>query len=172
MYDPTVYENLKVAFENTLYDLDNLDGIIHISHRMDRMEMSVMSREFAIQFVLAEHREISAEIALEASLQDLAAEILELPGENPACTLRLRFVMEMENVETQCDQIAQLLPQIWESSVTPTQTLSYVYGQERMLFTNTIEVRFQRKINEDQMEDVPEVVDHVIRTLIGLKDLQ
>lgn len=93
MYDPTVYDNLKVAFENTLYDLDNLDGTIQMVNRLDRMEMSVMSREFVIQFVLAEYTDITAEISLEASLQDLAAEILEVPGEEPGCTLRLRFYM-------------------------------------------------------------------------------
>ncbi len=171
MYDPTVYENLKVAFENTLYDLDNLDGVIQITNRMDRMEMSVMSREFAIQFALADHNEITAEIALEASLKDLAAEILELPGENPACTLRLRFYMQIENVETQCGQIDQILQQIWKPSTTQTQTLSYVYGQERAIYTDTIELKFQRKINEDQMEDIPEIVEYVIQTLTGLKDL-
>lgn len=171
MYDPTIYENLKVAFENTLYDLDNLDNVIQITHRMDQMEMSVMSRKFAIQFVLAEHTEVTAEISLEASLQDLAAEILELPGEAPGCTLRLRFYMQIENVERQCGQIDHILQQIWKSPTTPTQTLSYVYGEESTVYMNTIEVRFQRKINEDQMEDIPEVVDHVIQTLSGLCDL-
>ncbi|MNC74438.1 hypothetical protein D3C75_1257940 [compost metagenome] len=29
MFDPTIYDNLKVAFENYLYDLDNLDENIH-----------------------------------------------------------------------------------------------------------------------------------------------
>lgn len=171
MYDPTVYDNLKVAFENTLYDLDNLDGTIQMVNRLDRMEMSVMSREFVIQFVLAEHTDITAEISLEASLQDLAAEILELPGEEPGCTLRLRFYMPIDNVETQCVQIDQVLLEIWKSPTTPTQTLSYVYGQDLTGYMNTIEVRFERKINEDQMEDIPEVVDHVIQTLLHLKNI-
>ncbi|WP_438349385.1 hypothetical protein ACP8HI_01450 [Paenibacillus sp. FA6] len=171
MFDPTVYDNLKVAFENYLYDLDNLEGIILIINRMDRMEMSVMSREFALQFVLPEHRNVTAEISLEASLKDLAAEILELPGETPACTLRLRFYMQIMNVETQCRQIDDILRYIWKSSTTPTQTLSYVYGQEDSLYMNTIEVRFERRISEDQMEDIPELIDHVIQTLTDLNDI-
>lgn len=171
MFDPTVYENLKVAFENYLYDLDNLDGIILISNRMDRMEMAMMSREFSLQFVLPEHRGVTAEISLEASIKDLAAEILELPNEVPACTLRLRFYMQIMNVETQCKQIDDILRYIWKSSITPTQTLSYVYGLEDSNYMNTIEVRFERRITEDQMEDIPELVEHMIQTLTDLKDI-
>ena len=52
MFDPTVYDNLKVAFENYLYDLDNLDESIHITHRKDQLEMASMSREFILQFSL------------------------------------------------------------------------------------------------------------------------
>lgn len=168
MFDPTVYDNLKVTFENYLYDLDNLDGIILITNRMDRMEMAVMSREFSLQFVLPEGSNVTAEIMLEASLQDLAAEILELSGEIPACTLRLRFYMQIMNVETQCRQIDDILRYIWKSSITPTQTLSYVYGVEDSNYMNTIEVRFERKITEDQIEDIPELVDHMIQTLTSL----
>ncbi|KHF34038.1 hypothetical protein CM49_03708 [Paenibacillus sp. P1XP2] len=78
MFDPTIFENLKVALENQLYDLDNIDGLIRIIGRDDRLEMSVMSREFAIRFELAGRPEVFAEIRLEASLADLSAEILEI----------------------------------------------------------------------------------------------
>ncbi|MEI0739291.1 hypothetical protein VQ056_26320 [Paenibacillus sp. JTLBN-2024] len=58
MFDPTIFENLKVALENQLYDLDNIDGLIRIIGRDDRLEMSVMSREFAIRFELAGRPEV------------------------------------------------------------------------------------------------------------------
>ena len=35
MYDPTVFENLKVAFENLLYDMDNIERKINITNRTD-----------------------------------------------------------------------------------------------------------------------------------------
>ncbi|MNO88766.1 hypothetical protein D3C76_802310 [compost metagenome] len=172
MFDPTIYENLKVAFENQLYDLDNLDGIILITNRMDRLEMSVMSREFSLQFVLTDYPDVTAEISLEASLKDLAAEILEQPGETPACTLRLRFYMQLTNVDTQCRQIDDIIRNIWKSETTSTQTISYVYGRETPSYMNTIEVRFVRRISEDHMGDIPGVIDHVIQTLRDLRDLQ
>jgi hypothetical protein len=171
MFDPTVFENLKVAFENQVYDLDNLTGQIHIANRIDRLEMSIMSREFAIQFTLVGHKEITAEIRLEASLKELAAEILEVPGEPLGCTLLLRFYIQIENVATQCKQIQDILQDIWKPESPPTQTLSFVYGEEQPKYLDTIEMKFNRKINEDQMGDIPGLIDHVLQTLTELSTI-
>jgi hypothetical protein len=168
MFDPTVFDNLKVAFENQLYDLDNISGQIHITHRTDRLEMSVMSREFSLQFKLTDRQKISVEIRLEASLKDLAAEILELSGETPACALRLFFYMPIENVSTQCKQTEDILHDIWQPELAPIQTLSFVYGQEPVIYMNSIELSFHRKINEEQMGDIPMIIDHALRTLTEL----
>ena len=35
MFDPTIFENLKVGIENAVYDLDNLDEIIRVTDRKD-----------------------------------------------------------------------------------------------------------------------------------------
>lgn len=171
MFDPTVFENLKVAIENQIYDLDNLDEIIHITNRIDRIDMSVMSREFALCFHRVGMEDVSAEFRLDASLQDLAAEILEYPGEDPACTLRLCFNMPIHDVDSECPQIDDILQRIWEPSVKPTQTISFVYGQEPMHYLNKIELRFHRKINENQMEDIPNLIEHALHTLTELNRL-
>lgn len=171
MFDPTVFENLKVAFENYVYDLDNLDKQIVITNRIDRMELSTMSRVFALQFSRKDHEEIVAEIRLESSVKDLANEILELPGEVPACVLRIFFYMPITNVSTQCRQIEDILQDIWKPELKPIQSLSYVYGEENTMHTNTIELRFNRKINEDQMDDIPELIGHVLQTLDELQHM-
>ncbi len=97
MFDPTVFDNLKVAFENQLYDLDNLDKEITIVSRHDRMDLASMSREFRLGFTLQANANVTAEICLEASLRDLADEILEEPEKYPGCTLRLFFYMTVED---------------------------------------------------------------------------
>lgn len=171
MFDPTIFENLKVAFENEIYDLDNLDARIHITNRIDRMEMSVLSREFAIQFALVNLSEVTAEIRLDASLKDLASEILELPGETPGCSLRVRFYMPMKDISEQCKQIEVILQQIWSSELPATQTLSFVYSQEGIRYRNTIELKFKRRISEDQMEDIPNLVEHILQSLTELNKL-
>ncbi|MDR0268176.1 hypothetical protein [Paenibacillus sp.] len=168
MFDPTMFDNLKVAFENQLYDLDNLDGAIRITGRTDRLEMSVMSREFAIRFELTGVPEVYAEIRLEASLADLAAEIMELKGESPGCELRICFGMDGIREETDCGNIERILEKIWPE-IPFVQTLSRIYGQVSDGFRNEAELRFQRKIGEEQMEDIPEIIEHVQRTLEELK---
>lgn len=174
MFDPTVFENLKVAFENHLYDLDNLDERILITGRTDRMEMSVLSREFALEFRLTgEHAEkgVKAQLHLTASIQDLASEILETPDAVPGCTLRLRFELLVHDVTSQCGQIEQALKKLWPDQRI-TQSLSYVYGAtEAGKYTNVIELVFDRKINEEQMQDIPELAEHIILTIQELSKL-
>lgn len=84
MFDPTIYDNLKVAFENYLYDLDNLDESIHITHRRDQLELASMSREFTLRFCLRNHTAVTAEVVLRSSLQAIAAEILRPQAPIPA----------------------------------------------------------------------------------------
>ncbi|WP_139992471.1 hypothetical protein [Paenibacillus paridis] len=171
MFDPTVFENLKVAFENRLYDLDTLDRKIDITNRIDRLDMAVMSREFTLQFKLTERPEAFAEIQLTASLKELAAEILELKGEEPACTLRLRFHMQVRNMDEQCREVEQIMQRIWEPELAPTQTISYLFGAEVPIYTNVIELNFNRKISEEQMDDIRDLVKHMLQTLKKLGEL-
>ncbi|WP_028610258.1 hypothetical protein [Paenibacillus harenae] len=168
MFDPTVFENLKVAIENQLYDLDNLDRKVDITNRKDLLDMAVMSREFALQFTLAAHKAVTAELRLGASLKELAAEILEQEGAVPACTLRLCFYMRVERPEEKCGHIDRLVQQIWKPEKAPKQTISYVFGEEPVVYSNRIGLDFSRKINEEQMHDIPELIDHMLLTLTEL----
>ncbi|MEK3936593.1 hypothetical protein MKY41_14845 [Sporosarcina sp. FSL W7-1349] len=165
MYDPTIFENLKVAFENHVYDLDNLERKITITNRVDRMDFAILAREFAIQFTLIDSQEVTAEIGLQASLQDLAGEILEVPGENIGCSLSLGFTKHVDDPASQCKQIEQALHAIWENEIQVTQTLSHVYPPEAPGYLNTIEVKFNLKINEEHMGEIADFLHHVLRTV-------
>jgi len=171
MYDPTIYDNLKVAFENHVYDLDNLDHKINISNRVDRMDFSILKKDFAIQFKLVDRADVTAEIVLEASLEDLAAEILEESGKIPGCSLLLRFYKHIQNVPKQCDEIEQALKGIWESDIQLTQTLSFVYKQEASSYLDIIEVAIKPKINEENMDEIADFLDHVLETLKVLNEI-
>lgn len=165
MYHPTVFENLKVAFENYVYDLDNINHEITIINRMDRMDYAVMARDFAVEFTLINQPNVTAEIVLEASLEELAAEILEKPGASPGCTLVVRYYKRVHHVTKQCKVIDQVLHDIWKRDLQITQTLSSVYEQEVSGYLNVIEVGFNHKINEEHMGDIAEFVDYVLETL-------
>ena len=172
MFDPTIFENLKVAIENQVYDLDNLENKIKITNRIDRMDLSIMKRDFAIQFTLNDKQDVTAEIVLDASLEELAAEILEQTGKNPGCAMYLRFYKKVQNVTNQCKEIEQVLNEIWEPDIPLTQTLSFVYGQDLSPgYLNIIEVAFDHKINEDHMGIISDFLEHIIATLALLNDI-
>lgn len=172
MYDPTIFENLKVAIENQVYDLDNIDEEIDVSNRTDSLDMATMSRQFTLQFSLKDQPEINGEIALEASLRDLAAEILEVSGEEPGCMIKLRFYLVVEDVAIECKKIQEIVQNIWEQEPLPTQTLSFVYNEEKKVYKDIIEVTFNHKINESHMDDIPELVEHVLQTLDELDEIK
>lgn len=171
MYDPTIFENLKVAFENHVYDLDNVERKIAITNRMDRMDFSILARDFAIQFKLVGQQDVTAEIGLQASLNDLAGEILEVPGENPGCAMCLRFTKRIEDVNSQCQQIETVLNAIWKDDIELSQTLSFDYEQENSNYLDRIELKFKRKINEEHMGDIPDFLYHVLESLKVLNQL-
>ena len=171
MFDPTIFENLKVALENIVYDLDNLDQRVLVTGRTDIQDMAVMSRKFTLRFELVPATGVAAEICLEAYLKDLAAEILELPGENPGCSLSLRFYMNLHGGPSVCERIQKVMDIIWEPEVPPVQTLSYVHGESSNRLSNRIELKFPRKINEHNMTELPSLTLHIIRTLEELSAL-
>lgn len=171
MYDPTEFDNLKVAFENHLYDLDNLDRKITIVNRIDQMDFAVLARKFAIQFELRGQRDLSAEIILEASLQELADEILEAPDGNPGCLVALRITKPINTIDDQCREVKEAVLAIWEEDVRLKQTVSCVYGQELKGYLDVIDVRFKQKINEENMGELEEFVDHVLVTLQVLSEI-
>nr|WP_154896102.1 hypothetical protein [Paenibacillus xylanexedens] len=170
MFDPTVYDNLKVGFENYLYDLDNLDEIIHISNRKDILEMASMSREFVLQFVLREHSEVKAEIILRSSLEALAAEILESPGSQPGCRLELRFSQEIPEPDRLCPAIRSIIQVSWPDQRL-VQDIQFVYGEEPIRYNVSSHVYFDRNVNEDQMGDIPELCEHLVNVLKKLVQL-
>ncbi|MCM3630657.1 hypothetical protein M3194_25320 [Paenibacillus glycanilyticus] len=177
LFDPTIFDNLKIALENQLYDLDNLDERVRIVNRVDRLDMAVMSREFALQFILAggeRSKRIIGEIRLDTSLRDLAAELLELQeGDPPGCSLRLLFHLKVTDADAHCPRIEAALRGQWGAELSLTQTLCFVYGGERGSgnYKNTVELRFNRRIDEEQMNDLPELLEHMMLTLEVLERL-
>lgn len=165
MYDPTIFENLKVAFENRVYDLDTIEREIRIINRTDQMDFAILARRFAIRFTLFDLEEVTAEIILEASLRDLADELLEVPGENPGCSLSLRFQKHVQQAAAQCPRIEDVLNDIWENDVLINQTLSFIYGDDEFGYLDNIEVKFRSNINEENMREIPDFLYSVLDAL-------
>lgn len=167
MFDPTIYENLKVVLEGAVYDID-LEGQIVVIHRSDLFDLAVMSRSYAVRFRLKDGRS-SAEIHLSAGLVDLAGEKLEWRNALPGCKLEIRFFLTLRNPVTACKNIQDILEQIWETDTAIVQTLSFRYGDDGSLCHNEIGVRFDRKIGEGQVGDISDLLEHTVRTLRQLE---
>ena len=191
MFDPIVFENLKVALENQLYDLDNLDGRISIIDRKDILDMAVMSRQWSLRFMLTgghklensnlQHSFINAEVVLHSSISDISDEILEREIKRPACALTVRFHCIVEDPVVDCPKVESILEEIWKRGIIPNQKLSQMFGQATrpiageqiwlpFFYYNTIELTFDRRIGEEQMEDLEEFIECVLASLEALED--
>lgn len=173
MFDPTIFENLKVVIEGAVYDLDAV-GVILVTNRVDRVDLATMSRYYAIQFYEREREDngASAEIRLFADTEDLMDEILDKVDKFTGCRVEIAFYLSMDDPAQQCSQIEGVLGGIWESRPQIEQKLSFVYGDEPRRYENHIRLDFGRKINEDQIEDMGSMIDLVLHSLQRLNQLQ
>jgi hypothetical protein len=174
MFDPTIFDNLKVVLEGAVYDLD-LTGIIFVTNRIDQVDLAAMSRRYAIEFREKDtaRGETRAEISLLASIQDLAGEMIPKEKDSPSgCLLEIRFYRKIKDMEKECILIHKRLEQIWEDRPNVKQTISFVYGEPRINYRHEILLDFGRKINEAQMEDIPTLVDHTVHSIQSLNDLE
>ncbi len=168
MFDPTVFDNLKVVIEGEIYDLD-LSGTIQVIDRKDLVDLAKMSRSYEISFRSSEHSTSlkGATLRIHADLHSLSGELLSTQNATLGCTLEIIFTMEMKNPDVQCKEIEQELVGIWGTERGISQQISYVYGKSN-IYKNTIMLSFDRRINEDHMDDLVELVSYILTTLNSL----
>ncbi|GIP32693.1 hypothetical protein [Paenibacillus sp. J2TS4] len=171
MFDPTIYENIKVVLEGTVYDYD-LSGRMTVIGRSDRVDLSLMSRTYGVRFAQSGGGEDEfAEMELHAGTADLAAEIMELENIKPGCGIILRFYKRVRNPDEVCQQIKHRLEELWGIEYPVTQTLSYVHGEVPKTYWNEIKIDFARKFGEEVAEDIPRLVENTLLTLRSLQEL-
>ncbi|WP_248925614.1 hypothetical protein [Paenibacillus hamazuiensis] len=166
MFDPTIYDNLKVVLEGALYDLD-LAGQIAVTGRSDRLDLATMSRSFHMECSLREDGAASAGITLQAELADLAAEILERPeeGGKPGCYCFITFRTPVNEPQREAPEIADLIRETWGGRPQLKMTVSYSPDEADPDFMLLTSMHFGRKLDEGQAEDIQSLVDHVVLTL-------
>ncbi|HBI05129.1 MAG TPA: hypothetical protein DDY49_14000 [Paenibacillaceae bacterium] len=172
MFDPTIFENIKVVLEGSIYDLD-LQGLIQVTNRVDSVDLSRMSRLFQLEFKLSEKDRIKAVIHLKADTYDLAGEILELAEHTDSigCVLTVVLYTFVEDPE-KCSSIEETLLKIWSYRPVITQEVSFMYQSGTAVsddFKIKVTIDFHRKINESNMEDIEEILNHIVRSMDALK---
>ncbi|TBL80258.1 hypothetical protein [Paenibacillus thalictri] len=164
MFDPTVYDNLKVVLEGALYDLD-LAGQLEIIGRSDRVELSTMSRFFQLDCKVKPDGIAVASVSLDAGLADLAAEILEQEGKQPGCHCYITFQIPVDEPLAAAEAVKTQIREIWGERPLLKMTVSYSPDTEQPDFMLLASMHFGRKLDEGQMEDIPSMIDHVALTL-------
>jgi len=171
VFDPTIYENMKVVIEGAVYDLD-LAGEILVTNRSDRVELSTMSRFYSIQFKLLGLGDVVAELSLAAATEDLASEILEKTTMTPGCTMNICFQMRITDVEEDCSAVQYIINDIWGNSCTVSQELSFIYGKSHHTpYRNEITLDFGRKFGENIMDDIPSMLEHIVLSIDRLNEI-
>jgi hypothetical protein len=175
MFDPTAFDNMKVVLEGALYDRD-LEGEILIIDRDDLVNLAKLSRKFEVAFRLVDESDshpTTARVGLEARLENFAAELLGTPqtGKLAGSQLILSFLVVHDNNPAHFEKIDRMLKGIWGSTRLFSQTATFNPFADEGLILNEIKIEFERIIFEEQMEDLIEMIDYVVETLIGLRKI-
>ncbi|MBO8164611.1 MAG: hypothetical protein H0Z34_12930 [Brevibacillus sp.] len=179
MFDPIIFDNIKVVLEGAVYDRD-LDGQIAVTDRADLVDLARYSRQFRIRFCLAEDaaREdvIAAEIELGTTLVDIAAEQLAQPLAEPVgCTLCIHFFLRVAEPQHETQWIASVLDDIWGHRPRITQFVGvrldkqWSWPETPHWYENKVTLDFQRKIGERNIEDLEQLIDLCVASLIRLR---
>jgi hypothetical protein len=174
MFDPTAYENMRVVMEGIIYDKD-LSGEISIVDRNDVINTAKLSRTFdlSFQFNSSSISKVTGRLTLEASLKNLAAELLPTSGleRQAGCLVKIEFLFEQESDQSISIEVDRILRTIWGENRIIKQISRY----EPLLHTQNIQhtalILFDRIVTEDQIDDMVEMVDYMMLTLEKLEIL-
>ncbi|MEH7224377.1 hypothetical protein V7112_11280 [Bacillus sp. JJ1566] len=161
MFDPTVFENLKVVIEGALYDLD-LEGKILIIDRQDQVDMAKMGRHYQITFKDRTIDTIHAYIDLKIDLDNLVTELRNTDGK-PGCFLELGFTFKLNSLDA-CSMIEKVLTTIWGEAREIEQEIKYQFGSKKQ-YTNNSKIIFHRLIHEDNIDDLLDMIDYIIDSI-------
>ncbi len=166
MFDPTVFDNLKIILEGTVYDLD-LSGQLIVIGRQDIVELASMNRQYKIMFRNELHHPNlkCAAITLKMDLKNISMELLEGLGESAGCSIGIEFIMNISNYREICPNIETKLQAIWGKERTISQLLSFPFSEGDQQVMNTVKIDFNRLIGEEHIDDFPELISYIYETL-------
>ncbi|MGO0059282.1 hypothetical protein ACTID9_04560 [Brevibacillus fluminis] len=182
MFHPTVFDNLKVVLEGAVYDAD-FDNVIFVTGRSDLADLAAFHRSFQIEFCLADDvlidpaDKVMAHVKLKTSLADIASEQLEQSlTDHIGCTICITFKMRVREVARETEAIDAILNEIWGNRPQITQQLmAQIDSGSRewppAQFEDTITLDFLRKIDEGNIQDMRDLLEHCFLSMKKLKEL-
>jgi hypothetical protein len=163
-YDPTAFDNMKVVLDGAAYDLD-MSGEAVIKGRKDLIDLASMSRTFIIRIALTHFSNVSAGIRVNSTLEHLAAELLPPAGHlNQGAYVTIEFSWRV--IQNQASSYIPAIKQLWgpERMYEEIEKVSSQEGAK-----NAIIVSFNRLFTEAMMDDLLDLLHHVVKTLQKLE---
>lgn len=171
-FDPTAYENFKIIIEGSLYDAD-FTGDIKITNRSELIDLAILSRSFDMQFKLPKYDGLIGGIQIRASLKNLADEILFHNDSLAAAHIDVYFQYEEkdESKEGMVHSLAASLQHIWGNDrEILTSITKHYHNNAYSHHANKLIVSFNRLVSEEQADDLYELVEFAIRSLVMLSE--
>ncbi|MFC4322750.1 hypothetical protein [Litchfieldia salsa] len=171
MFDPTVFDNIKVVIEGAIYDLD-LKGELEVVDRKDIIDLASLKREYQVSIKNNfDQRTIEGIITLSMDIKNLSAELLR-KDQLAGCMIKIQFNTTILEYNITCKKIEQKLKGIWGDYRPINQELSFMYGEEnKQSFRNIITIEFDKLISEEHIDDLLEMIPYINETLNVLSEI-
>lgn len=175
MFDPTAFENMKVVLEGNLYDKD-LSGEIKIIDRNDIINTAKLSRHYDLTFKLCSNNvaKCSCKLTLSANIENLTAELLRSSLSDAdrlaGCTVTIELLFDHEYDESLNLKVEQILKEIWGVRKIDLIVLMEPLTQWKKVKHKAM-VTFDRLIYEDQIDDLIEMIQYIVRSLAKMDSI-
>jgi hypothetical protein len=171
MFDPTIFDNLKVVLEGKIYDLDQEEEWL-VAGREDLFDIAGFGRTFRMR-IQRPGKACIAVLTLASGLVDFCAELrgLRLVGEAPGARLTLSFELPGDYT-AQADKMGQRLATLWGDAamvrqertvpVLPRAGFASPLADEGM---HRIVLTFRQSLDERHLGDLDNLVMQVLASL-------
>ncbi|MFY4776061.1 hypothetical protein [Metabacillus sp. RGM 3146] len=164
MFDPTIFDNLKVVLEGEIYDRD-LDQEIIILDRTDIVNLSDMSRMYRIKFAEKKGTAIaSVEFQLFMSHKQMYSEWKQ-DFKEAGCDIKMIFAWPKDL--SGCKEWTESsIKRIWGEEVLISHETRRTTSHSGITVVQyLVYLEFDRMINEDNALDLESMVSYALETI-------
>ncbi|WP_299093167.1 hypothetical protein [uncultured Metabacillus sp.] len=161
MFDPTVFDNLKVIVEGYIYDLD-IENVIKVLNRSDFVDLATMSRTFRITFGNEKKKSPHAMLEINMNHEQISGELRQTI-KKPGCFIKVILQEEKES-KAYDELLLRKLKKLWEEHSIQLFVTEEVTANTEFYY-HRYEVNFKRAYGEDDIEDLLYIIDH-LRSLL------
>jgi hypothetical protein len=163
LFDPTIFDNLKVVIEGAIYDRD-LEGELEVINRKDIVDLARMSRHYQVTFKLPKHTGTYCSWELSSTNSQLSNELLSTANiSKRGCTTDITFFLDLHEVNSKLQDLQALVSEVWGEREMKIRVISSF----PITITNQIEIKllFNRTIHEEDIDDLINMFHHMEKTL-------